>query len=94
MIYINEFREKLRKKAEALNAQYLQSDVSEKLELEIFRETSTPMTVRLKRLIESIPTSERNKPRSLEWYRTRLRGIQGRGGEQEKLVTLCVNWGT
>lgn len=79
MLYINEFRERLKKEAEELNAKYLQSEARKELELEIFKETSTTVVERLKRLIESIPSSERDVPRSLEWYRTRLRGIQGRG---------------
>lgn len=41
--------------------------------------SQTPLADRLKRLTASIPESERSTPRSLEFFRSRLRGIGGRG---------------
>lgn len=65
--------------AEDHQAKQREEDSRKELELSIFRETSTPLAERLKRLIASIPNEEVPVPRSLEWYRTRLRGIEGRG---------------
>ncbi len=65
--------------AEDYQAKQLVENSRNDVELAIFRETSTPLTERLKRLIASIPEEEVNVPRPLEWYRTRLRGIEGRG---------------
>ena len=79
MNYVNTFREKMKKQAESISAELLSAEIRKKSELEIFKESSTPVVERLKRLIASIPIEEVNNPRPLEWYRTRLRGIEGRG---------------
>ena len=42
-------------------------------ELEVFKLRTTPVIERLRRFIESMPASERNKPRSLEFYRQTLK---------------------
>jgi uncharacterized protein YecE (DUF72 family) len=41
-----------------------------------FAERATPLTDRLKRIISAMPETERNKPRSLEFFAERLRGRQ------------------
>lgn len=73
------FFKEMKEIAEDHRAKQLLEDSRKEVELAIFRETSTPLEERLKRLIASIPEEESNVPRSLEWYRTRLRGIEGRG---------------
>ncbi len=93
MNYINEFRKKLQKEAETLNGEYLQREARKEIELEIFKETSTPVLERLKRLIASIPTVEKDIPRSLEWYRSKLRGVQGRGAHAGQIGTALHTLG-
>lgn len=41
--------------------------------MEVFKLRTTPVIERLRRFIESMPDEERNKPRSLEFYRQTLR---------------------
>ena len=77
--YVETFFKEMKEIAEDHRAKQLLEDSRKEVELAIFRETSTPLEERLKRLIASIPEEESNVPRSLEWYRTRLRGIEGRG---------------
>lgn len=73
------FFKDMKKTAEDYRLKQLQEDSRKEEELTIFRETSTPLVERLKKLIASIPEEEKNVPRSLEWYRSRLRGNEGRG---------------
>jgi hypothetical protein len=60
-------------------AYQLNEDARKAQELSFFKETSTPLVTRLEKLIASIPNEEKHTPRPLEWFRTRLRGIEGRG---------------
>lgn len=77
--YVETFIKEIKVIAEDYQAKQKEEDFRKDAELAIFRETSTPLAERLKKLIASIPEEEINVPRSLEWYRTRLRGIEGRG---------------
>ena len=76
---MDNFLRDMKKNGDEYRLKQLQEDARKGEELAIFRETSTPLAERLKRLIASIPDEEVNAPRSLEWYRTRLRGIEGKG---------------
>jgi hypothetical protein len=41
-------------------------------------ELSIPLTERIKRLVASLPEPERNIPKSMEYFQTRLRGRKGK----------------
>jgi len=73
-------------------AEQITKDLKQKIDL--FREISSPLEDRLKRLIASIPESEQNKPRPLDWFRTRLRGVEGRGAHAGQLadVMRSIGW--
>ena len=76
MTYILQFFQSLK---EAAERQQHECQSTESDQLAQFRETSTPLIDRLEKLIASIPEEERNVPRPLEFFRTRLRGVEGRG---------------
>lgn len=70
------------------NKQYayqLKEDLRRAQELSLFKETSTPLVTRLEKLIASIPNEEMHTPRPLEWFRSRLRGVEGRGAHAGQL---------
>jgi hypothetical protein len=66
-------------------ANQLNEDARKAQELSLFKETSTPLVTRLKKLIASIPKEEILTPRPLEWFRTRLTGVEGRGAHAGQL---------
>lgn len=49
------------------------SNQAEEQRLEVFKHRTTPVIERLRRLIDSMPESERDLPRSLEFYRGTLK---------------------
>lgn len=62
--------------ATAESASRDQADESRRLqaEAEQFAQRAMPLTDRLKRIIATLPETERNKPRPLEFFAVRLRG--------------------
>lgn len=64
--------EEERKKRQLLDSE------TEAARLAHFRETSVPLVERVKKLTASIPEPERHTPKSLEWFRTRLKGRSGK----------------
>jgi hypothetical protein len=42
------------------------------------QETLTPLTERIQKLIASLPECERNTPKTMEFFQTRLRGRKGK----------------
>lgn len=76
--YTKALLEDLRCYEEEFKKRQLLDKQAEEARLAHFRETSVPLVVRVNKLTASIPEAERFTPKSLEWFRTRLKGRLGR----------------
>lgn len=72
MSFLEEIREARLKAAEARRATPVQDQAQD------WQERLTPLVDRLRKLIDGLPPEEQSKPRSLEFFRVRLRGRLGR----------------
>lgn len=85
MSYLSNFSNRLHEQQQVQRVKQSEQDASKANELSVFRETATPLEARLKKLIATIPSEEINVPRPLEWFRTRLMGVEGRGAHAGRL---------
>jgi hypothetical protein len=85
MSYLANFINQSNEQQQARRAEQSEQEARKAKELSVFRETATPLEARLKKLIATIPSEELNTPRPLEWFRTRLMGVEGRGAHAGRL---------
>ena len=85
MSYLSNFKNQSIEHMKNTQMKQSEQDARKSKELSVFRETSTPLVTRLKKLIASIPKEEILIPRPLEWFRTRLKGVEGRGAHPGQL---------
>ena len=85
MSYLSNFKNQSIEHMKNTQMKQSEQDARKSKELSVFRETATPLVTRLKKLLASIPKEEILTPRPLEWFRTRLTGVEGRGAHAGQL---------